>query len=115
MVLNSLYIKLGFAALICLSIGYHIYKDVRTERALADATEQNLVLKQKLKQTEQNLIEATQQKEKLSEKIDEAEKQREKIRADLNDTLKKLRGQKLPSDCSKLNLWLVDNKDDLKW
>ena len=51
----------------------------------------------------------------LDAALRQAEADRDKIRGDLQATLRKLRNQKPPVECKAAVEWAVDNKGDLKW
>lgn len=111
----SLYLKLAGAAVVAIAIGLHVVSDRHTLNELHNTQIELAQTQAKLKDMEDKLLQATRDRDQVKEKLDEAAKMNEKVRADLDVSLKKLRSQKPPVDCTKLGHWLVDNKDDLKW
>ena len=74
-----------------------------------------IATQQALKAAEENLIQATKARDEYLKSNQEAQAARDKIQADLQVTLSKLRKQKPPTECKAAIDWAVQNKDDLKW
>lgn len=111
----GIWLRVGAAAIVCAFIGFHIYGDNRVKRELEQTRHELAQTKAELELEHQKLMQVTRDRDEVSQKISEAEKQNEKIRAELNSSVTKIRQQKPPVDCAKLGKWLVDNKADLKW
>ena len=114
----SLYLKLAGVAIVALAIGFHVWGDKRTQVKLEQTQAELVQTQSKLKQAEDNLIAATRARDEVQDAVNQAEKEKTKIKEDLEVSLKKLRAQKppvAPAECKILGKWLVDNKDDLKW
>ena len=113
--LPSLYLKLAGAALVALIIGWHFWGDYRVNHKLEQVQAELVATKQDLKIAEENLVAATKARDEYLKAGQEAQAAREKIQADLQVTLTKLKKQKPPTECKAAIDWAVQNKDDLKW
>ena len=113
--LPTLYIRLIGAAIIASIIGGGFWYVSSLRSNLAESRTRVTELEFKLKTSEDNLKQATEDKAALDTKLAEADAARAKVQADLLGTLKKLRSQKPPTECKAAIDWAVEKKDDLTW
>lgn len=111
----SLYLKLAAGAAVLAVLGFHFYGDHQTAKALEQARSDISILTEQKRVLQEQLITVTGDKKALDKRLTEADLERQKVRADLNVTLKKLRAQKPPTECKAAVEWAIENKGDLAW
>jgi septal ring factor EnvC (AmiA/AmiB activator) len=107
----------GLVAILAIaaSIWIHFNNDRDTRISLEAAIAEVYATKEELKATQHALLQATAARKELDDQIKESEDKRAKIQSDLQETLKRMRGAKVPTECKDAISWAVRNKGDLKW
>lgn len=113
--LSTLYIKLIGAAIIAAIIGGCLWYVSSLRSNLADARTRVTELEGKFQRSQDDLKQATADKEVLDKSLAASALARSKVQADLSATIKRLRNQKPPQECKAAIDWAVENKDDMKW
>lgn len=109
------YVKLAGAGILAIAVAVHLFHDRRVKRDLEQTRAELVSTQNELARVKDELVHATRARDQVTAALKDAEQQSQQIRIDANKAIETMRAKKPPTDCNKLNKWLVDNKSDLKW
>lgn len=110
----KLWLYIGAATIITAILGTHLFNDRRTKLKLEETRVQLVQSQERLKKTEDMLLEATRSREQFQQQAKVADEAREQVRKDLQQKLDKVRVQPAPAECKEAVKWVKKHRELLK-